>query len=514
MPGRARLQVSGAKDPMQSQELTTSGTNGVARPEQSWPLGDLVEESILDFQLLYGAKGVQLERSCPADPVPMQVDRSKLGRVLRELLANALKFTSPGGRVRVTFFGKPGNVRLAVSDTGQGIPVDQGHRVFEKFYQVPPGDPAGQGMGLYIVRRTATELGSRVWAESRGLGRGSCFWLLLPAVDGNIEKTVVAPKTPIPLRGLPPPGRIWLPSLLKENLFESACLLFTLAIGAAAIFMEFEKSDPEPMRRDPPFEMRRDLPAQARFPALAMPSGTGFWADRPSPESLVVLGGRLREEWADDGSSRERTPPSAFLKPTEQKAPRETAPMLHAHEVEIPRQERTRNIRERSERSRLHSRGAFPFREWTGSSGWRLGGFSGETKGRGSEQGSIGSQGREGSREQGGRGVGWRRNEGESKREAPWSRGEAAGTREQGFLKGNRDRSRHIAEVQEQARPGSPCSIAQVSPNENPDSCGTAHCREGSQVELPKGSLHCSLLAQEGKTGRAAALSLGGREVP
>jgi PAS domain S-box-containing protein len=110
----------------------------------------------------------------------------KLQQILLSFLANAVKFTAPGGTIRIEAGQDPDvpeMARVGVRDTGIGLNPDQLERVWERFYQVDASltrQHGGMGMGLALARRLAALHGGRVWAESPGPGRGSTFWLALP----------------------------------------------------------------------------------------------------------------------------------------------------------------------------------------------------------------------------------------------------------------------------------------------------------------------------------------------
>ena len=123
----------------------------------------------------------------------VRADPDKLRQILLNLLSNAIKFTGPGGRVTVSCApgdpgepgepGAPGTVRIAVADTGRGIPADQLHRIFEPFVQVGRGftsPDAGTGLGLAISRDLARGMGGDLTVRSV-VGEGSEFLLVLPA---------------------------------------------------------------------------------------------------------------------------------------------------------------------------------------------------------------------------------------------------------------------------------------------------------------------------------------------
>jgi two-component system sensor histidine kinase KdpD len=107
-------------------------------------------------------------------------DEIKLTWALSNLLANALRYTPPGGRIVVEGKAEDGNVALSVSDTGPGIPPEQQERVFERFVQSGKGgDIGGAGLGLAIVRDIVQAHGGRILLQSTP-GTGTRFTLQLP----------------------------------------------------------------------------------------------------------------------------------------------------------------------------------------------------------------------------------------------------------------------------------------------------------------------------------------------
>ena len=113
-------------------------------------------------------------------------DPDKVGRVLINLVDNAVKYSPDGGSVTVRVEGAGSHVRFAVADEGLGIPPAEQRRVFEKFYRLDPNmtrGVGGTGLGLYICRELVRRMDGRIWVESPGLGRGSTFVVELPAVS-------------------------------------------------------------------------------------------------------------------------------------------------------------------------------------------------------------------------------------------------------------------------------------------------------------------------------------------
>jgi CheY-like chemotaxis protein/anti-sigma regulatory factor (Ser/Thr protein kinase) len=110
-------------------------------------------------------------------------DPQRLQQVVWNLLSNAVKFTPRGGRVRVAMNRSGAHVRIAVTDTGEGIDPAFLPHVFEQFRQADSSSTrrhGGLGLGLAIVRELVTQHGGTVHAESGGTGQGSMFTVELP----------------------------------------------------------------------------------------------------------------------------------------------------------------------------------------------------------------------------------------------------------------------------------------------------------------------------------------------
>jgi len=118
------------------------------------------------------------------DPsIRVRADREKLQQILLNVLTNAIKFTDPGGEIRVSCTVGARHVAIAVSDTGVGIVADKLPSIFEPFVQVDQRltrPHEGVGLGLAISRDLARGMGGDLTAEST-MGVGSTFTLRLPA---------------------------------------------------------------------------------------------------------------------------------------------------------------------------------------------------------------------------------------------------------------------------------------------------------------------------------------------
>lgn len=122
-----------------------------------------------------------LEVAAHADPLPVHADPDRTARVVMSLIHNAIKFTPPGGSIRVATHRSDDDAVVSVSDSGAGLALDELDRVFERFYKSDPSrSGAGAGLGLSIARHTVRQHGGHIWAESPGLGRGATFSVALP----------------------------------------------------------------------------------------------------------------------------------------------------------------------------------------------------------------------------------------------------------------------------------------------------------------------------------------------
>lgn len=140
----------------------------------------VVAEAVQTFQAQAAAADIQLAVEVVPSPLPGAFDAARILQVLVNLLSNALKFTPTKGKVTIRAERVGDELKLAVSDTGEGIPPTKLDAVFERFVQVTKGDRRGVGLGLYISKCIVVGHGGRIWAESK-LGHGSTICFTLPA---------------------------------------------------------------------------------------------------------------------------------------------------------------------------------------------------------------------------------------------------------------------------------------------------------------------------------------------
>lgn len=154
-------------------------------------VGEVISECVEDRTDLAASKGLSLVMEPPPTTVLANAESEGLRTILSNLIDNGLNYTPAGGRVAVAWSIENGQVRIAVTDTGVGIPKEHQHRVFERFYRVDRArsrELGGTGLGLSIVKHLAQAFGGRVELESEQ-GRGSTFTVWLPVSDSLPRET-------------------------------------------------------------------------------------------------------------------------------------------------------------------------------------------------------------------------------------------------------------------------------------------------------------------------------------
>ncbi|MCP5423021.1 MAG: response regulator [Chromatiaceae bacterium] len=158
---------------------------------ESVVLADLVADIRVLLEPQFDDKGLHLEVTVdPQAPAVIDTDPDKVRQVLKNFLANALKFTERGSvLLRVSPANDPYVVALSVKDTGIGIPHAKQQAIFEAFQQADGSTSrryGGTGLGLTISRQLADLLGGEIRLVS-AVGAGAEFTLLLPAVVARAE---------------------------------------------------------------------------------------------------------------------------------------------------------------------------------------------------------------------------------------------------------------------------------------------------------------------------------------
>jgi len=176
-------------------DLSKIEAGHVELADETQATGALLDRLRETFEPLARQKGLALDLAAdPGAPERFVADGQRLQQILKNLLANAIKFTEHGSvSLKVQAHG-PRRIRFAVCDTGIGIPRDKTEVIFEAFRQADGSTRrrfGGTGLGLSISRDLAVRMGGGITVESEP-GRGSCFTLELP-VDGAPAEAPGAP---------------------------------------------------------------------------------------------------------------------------------------------------------------------------------------------------------------------------------------------------------------------------------------------------------------------------------
>jgi two-component system phosphate regulon sensor histidine kinase PhoR len=134
-------------------------------------------------------QNLTLTVSAPDGPVEAVVDGDRLHQVIVNLVHNAVKFTPPGGAIRIHVEAREGQVAISVADTGIGVSQADLPRLFERFYKADRSRSSpGTGLGLAIVKHVVQAHSGTVRAESAGRGLGTTFVVTLPSGLGTRER--------------------------------------------------------------------------------------------------------------------------------------------------------------------------------------------------------------------------------------------------------------------------------------------------------------------------------------
>jgi PAS domain S-box-containing protein len=147
------------------------------------PAGALLGEAVEMLRPLAASSAIELTYDAPDELPRVSADPHRIHQVLSNLVGNAIKFTPRGGRIALSGEPTGRELRLAVRDTGPGIPAEHLPHIFGQFWQATRSDRRGIGLGLAIAKGIVEAHAGRIWVEST-VGEGSSFYFTLPVADG------------------------------------------------------------------------------------------------------------------------------------------------------------------------------------------------------------------------------------------------------------------------------------------------------------------------------------------
>ncbi len=157
-----------------------SGTRGVER--EICHIADIVHDAVRrSLNSLHG-QGRSIRESIPSDLPEMYADPGQLGRVLDNLLSNAMKYAPGNVTIVNSYNGESDTIRTEVIDQGEGIPTSQHKDIFDKFYRLREGNARGRegsGLGLAICKSVIGAHGGKIGVNNNSQG-GATFWFEFP----------------------------------------------------------------------------------------------------------------------------------------------------------------------------------------------------------------------------------------------------------------------------------------------------------------------------------------------
>lgn len=165
-------------------KLSRLENSAIAEPKAEISLGDLLGETVLQFEDRLDEKNISVE--CDLDDVTVYAVRSNLDILFSNLVSNAVKFSRDGGVLKVSAKKDGTHAVVSVEDNGIGMTEETGRHIFDKFFQ---GDSShreeGNGLGMALVKRIIDVIGGEITVESE-LNKGSKFTVKFDTgMDGN-----------------------------------------------------------------------------------------------------------------------------------------------------------------------------------------------------------------------------------------------------------------------------------------------------------------------------------------
>jgi hypothetical protein len=145
---------------------------------------DVIQTAFRSMIPITNNKGLLMETNIPGRVHPVRGDKNKLLQVMLNLISNAVKFT-PHGKILIGVEEMADEVKVYVSDTGEGVYPEEKEKIFEDFYRIGDdlvGRPKGSGLGLSIAKKIINAHGGNIWVNSE-LGKGSTFSFTLPKAE-------------------------------------------------------------------------------------------------------------------------------------------------------------------------------------------------------------------------------------------------------------------------------------------------------------------------------------------
>ncbi|MBR1735888.1 MAG: hypothetical protein IJ736_02565 [Firmicutes bacterium] len=173
-----RLQISHLVDDME--KLHSINAENVVLEKDEFSVKDMFKNVVSAFEAELNTKGISVYTEC--EDIYINADRNKLIQAITNLISNSVKYSYKGGRIELTAFKESNIIKITVSDTGFGIPLEDLPYIFERFYRADKSrnrSTGGSGIGLSITKAIIDAHGGKITAESI-IDKGTKITILLP----------------------------------------------------------------------------------------------------------------------------------------------------------------------------------------------------------------------------------------------------------------------------------------------------------------------------------------------
>jgi two-component system CheB/CheR fusion protein len=246
-------------------DVTRITRNKIQLQRHLLDLNELVRRAVEDYHALFEEKGLRLETHLASERLSVNGDEVRLAQVIGNLLQNALKFTSRGGRVSINtaVSSAGGRATLRIVDNGAGIAPEMLPRLFQPFMQADmtlDRSKGGLGLGLALVKNLVVLHGGEVCAHSTGPGQGAEFVIEVPLDAPTAAETRALPT----VAGRS--GRRVL--VIEDNLDVANSLRDALVLGGHTVAVAY--NGPEGLAR------AREFKPEVVFCDIGLPGMDGF----------------------------------------------------------------------------------------------------------------------------------------------------------------------------------------------------------------------------------------------
>ena len=146
----------------------------------------IINEIIDTFRDSINKRNHQMEIIIDPKIPKIMVDRTKIKQVLANILVNAINYTPPRGKIKIMTINQEENIQFIIKDNGIGITASEMPKIFNRASKIEHQNinkdiiNEGVGLGLYLAKKIVEFHGGKIWAESKGRGRGAKFFFQIP----------------------------------------------------------------------------------------------------------------------------------------------------------------------------------------------------------------------------------------------------------------------------------------------------------------------------------------------